>query len=169
MVKIDSLKSLLPSVNFQTAKAFYWSPATSTVHYIEDELQTENGVWAFLHELAHAQLYHRNYESDLELLMLEVAAWQTAVRLGQAVNITIDPNHIEDCLDTYRDWLHQRSTCPACGIVSLQETPTLYKCFNCLSQWQVSTSRFCRPYRLSKYPIKNETSLEPDPAQATFH
>jgi hypothetical protein len=105
------------------------------------------GTWSLLHETGHGLLVHADYQSDLELLHMEVAAWEKAKELGQAFGVQIDPNHIEDCLDTYRDWLHRRSTCPTCGSVSLQHNSTEYHCHNCNAMWQVSSSRFCRPYR----------------------
>jgi predicted RNA-binding Zn-ribbon protein involved in translation (DUF1610 family) len=60
----------------------------------------------------------------------------------------LNPDHIQDCLDTYRDWLHRRSRCPTCGMHVLQDKSNSYKCFNCGTSWQVSGRRFARPYRL---------------------
>jgi len=101
-----------------------------------------------LHELAHATLGHNSYETDFELLLLEVAAWDKAKALARDYGETIDDEHVQDCIDTYRDWLYQRSNCPACSTTSLQESAVSYKCFNCGSSWTVTASRFCRPYRL---------------------
>jgi hypothetical protein len=110
-------------------------------------------------------LGHQTYRSDFELLLLEVAAWDKAKQLAASQGITMDEEHIQDCLDTYRDWLHERSTCPRCGTVSLQASPSEYNCHNCSASWQVSKSRFCRPYRLSG----NQNKKSPDVVtQATF-
>ncbi len=103
--------------------------------------------WSILHELAHAKLNHNNYYSDFELVKLELDAWQEAKEIAKNYGIKIDSEHIEDCLDTYRDWLHQRATCPTCQTVSTQRDPNTYQCFNCRTSWHVSNSRFCRPYR----------------------
>lgn len=135
------------NATLEPAKSFYWSPSNHTVYYAPDELTTPDGQWKLLHELAHARLNHQTYKTDFELLQLEVAAWQEAAAMAQRLDQQIDRNYIEDCLDTYRDWLHQRSTCPTCGSVGLQHTPKEYRCHNCLSIWHVSESRFCRPYR----------------------
>lgn len=166
---LNILSRLLPHISFKQAKSFYWSPASKTVHYDSSNTESDCSIWALLHEAAHAKLDHQNYTSDLELLMLEVAAWDEAKRIANNIGIDIDCDHIEDCLDTYREWLHQRSTCPTCGVVSLQEHANLYRCFNCLNDWQVSTSRFCRPYRLSKYGSKKKTPPVDTVIQATFH
>lgn len=166
---LSTLRQLLPHISFKEAGSFYWSPATQTVHYASAEPESDCSTWALLHEAAHAKLTHRNYASDLELLMLEVEAWDEAKRIARHIGIEIDCDHIEDCLDTYREWLHQRSTCPTCGVVSLQEHANLYRCFNCLNDWQVSTSRFCRPYRLSKHGSKKKTPPVSTVTQATFH
>ncbi len=83
-------------------------------------------MWALLHEAGHAKLNHVTYNSDIELVLLEAIAWNEAETLAKEFNEQIDPDYIQDCLDTYRDWLHQRSTCPRCGIVSFQESINNY-------------------------------------------
>jgi hypothetical protein len=60
--------------------------------------------------------------------------------------VIIDEEHIQNCLDTYRDWLHKRSTCPRCDSHGLQ-TSEQYKCYNCRAVWRVGNERFCRAYR----------------------
>lgn len=146
---VEQLKKLVPKVRYQAGDSYYWSPKQSTITYRVDN--NEPGAdWALLHETAHAILDHKDYHSDLELLLLEVEAWHKAKFLGKELGIEVGEEHIQDCLDTYRDWLHQRSTCPRCSIVSLQISNTEYSCHNCGAHWHVSSSRFCRPYRLSK-------------------
>lgn len=147
---LSQIRQLLPEVKLREADAFFWSPNNQTVSYNTEEIGTDAGAWALLHETAHAVLGHTGYQSDIELLMLEVEAWQEAKTIASKLGITIDEEHIQDCLDTYRDWLHQRSTCPVCGVVCLQANPRSYHCHNCHNDWLVSASRFCRPYRLSK-------------------
>lgn len=161
---IPLLKKRLPGVQFIPGDAFFWSPADSKVVYHPGSAQTD--VWSLLHESAHALLGHTDYQQDIDLLLLEVEAWQTAKKIAEELGITIDENHIQDCLDTYRDWLHQRSTCPRCSTVSLQINNQRYSCHNCSATWHVSSSRFCRPYRLSN-TTRSKKSPEPI-AQATF-
>lgn len=136
-----------PDITLVRGDSFYWSPKRRTVTYSPGSTQPDIAKWSLLHEVSHGILGHENYRSDFELMQLEVAAWQHAKTLAKKYNIKIDPEHIQDCLDTYRDWLHGRATCPTCGTVSAQRDPGTYECFNCRSVWHVSNSRFCRPYR----------------------
>lgn len=144
---LKKLESDYPDIQFIEGESFYWSPKDSSVTYTAISPAPEVAAWSLLHEVSHGILKHSVYTSDFELVQLEVAAWQHAEELGKKYGIKIDPDHIQDCLDTYRDWLHRRSTCPTCGNVSTQADARTYKCFNCKSSWSVSNSRFCRPYR----------------------
>lgn len=145
---LNSLRQRLPDVKFVNSSSFYWSPKTNTVFIDRGILDTAHGEWALLHEFAHAQLCHQSYSTDVELLMLEVDAWQIAEELGEELSCKINSEHVQDCLNTYRDWLYARSTCPTCALNSLQIDETTYQCINCLTRWSVSPSRFCRPYRM---------------------
>lgn len=164
---LSQVTKLAKEVKLLPGDTYYWSPKTKTISFITESLATPKGRWSLLHEVAHAQLHHTTYKSDFELLKLEVAAWQEAKILGQRLDVEIDENYIQDCIDTYRDWLHQRSTCPTCGSIGLQHNPKEYRCHNCLSVWQVSESRFCRPYRRKKISTK-EKSPGSVKNQATF-
>ena len=145
---LNSLHAKFPTLNFQPGTTFSWSPASKQVIYKESaDASDEVAGWSLLHEAGHALLDHNIYDTDFDLLLMEVSAWDKAVQLAKKFKITIDENHIQDCLDTYRDWLYQRSTCPQCTNCSLQTDSRTYKCFNCGGTWQVSKSRMCRPYR----------------------
>lgn len=144
---LQNLKSLLPDVTFEAGDNFFWSPEHSRITYKRDLSANDQYTWSLLHEASHALLGHQVYKTDFELLLLEVAAWRKAKKLAEQFTINIDEDHIQDCLDTYRDWLHQRATCPRCSTVSLQAAVKEYQCHNCGAFWRVSTSRFCRPYR----------------------
>lgn len=137
-----------PDLLYVESKDFYWSPKDQTVHFNLEKLNTVEGGWSLIHELAHGLLRHSTYKTDYELLSYEVAAWQKAVEIAGLHNVHIETDHIEECLDSYRNWLYARSTCPTCKLNSLQVSPDAYKCMNCLCKWTVSPSRFCRPYRL---------------------
>jgi hypothetical protein len=144
---LTRLKTDYPSLAFRRGPTFSWSAQTQTVILPRASSGAAHPEWSLLHEMGHATLNHQNYSSDLELVRLEAAAWQQAVKLGRHYQVRIDPDHIEDCLDSYRDWLHQRSTCPVCATVSLQLNQSTYRCYNCQASWGVSRSRLCRPYR----------------------
>lgn len=144
---ISALCAKFPDLNFTAGKQFYWSPENGEIFYRRGAAGQE-AEWSLLHETGHATLEHHSYQGDFELLQLELAAWSRARQLGQEVGIKISEDHIQDCLDTYRDWLYKRSICPNCGTKCLQQDDfAQYNCFNCHSVWRVSASRFCRAYR----------------------
>jgi len=144
---LANLRADFPALSFVSGSRFAWSPASNQVMYREDPLVDDASTWALLHEVGHALLEHNNYQTDFELLQLEIAAWNKAKGISKRYGHQVDSEHIEDCLDTYRDWLYQRSTCPACTACSLQIDSKTYCCFNCDTSWEVSKSRLCRAYR----------------------
>ncbi|MBA3758416.1 hypothetical protein H0X10_02180 [Candidatus Saccharibacteria bacterium] len=150
----SQLNELLPDVSIVAGDSLCWSPSAKSITYRTGDTSDEN-IWGLLHEAGHARLQHTSFRSDMELLELEVAAWDEAVKIGAKIGYKIDSEHIQDCLDTYRDWLHQRSMCPRCGIVTFQTTESQYNCYNCHKSWTVSASRLCRPYRLATGQKKN--------------
>lgn len=162
---IELLQATYPEITFSIGQTFYWSPGDQTVFYRVDAYQLVT-PWPLLHEVGHALLSHARYSSDFELLKLEADAWQKAQAIAPDFGHTIHPDHIQDSLDTYRDWLYQRSTCPVCGTTSLQLNQLLYECFNCRTQWSVTASRFCRPYR--RLATHQKTDQSPK-LIATFH
>ena len=146
---LATLQQDYPEVRFVAADQFRWSPSEQTVWYNPKKRSGEASL-ALLHELSHALLGHKDYKTDFELLQLEVAAWHHAESLAETYDISTDPEHVQDCLDTYRDWLHARSKCPACTEHGLQKNRTTYSCMNCHTEWHVTSERFCRPYRRIK-------------------
>ena len=145
---LERLRTEYPAISFAEGTRFTWDPSSKQVIYQSDTKDSSHAIFSLLHEVGHALMEHKDYTSDINLLQLEVAAWLEARKLARRYDITLDEDHIEDCLDTYRDWLHLRSTCPNCYTRSLQSSKSLYSCFNCQSSWSVSLSRLCRPYRL---------------------
>lgn len=144
---ISTLQHDFPHLTFTVGRNFSWAPENQVISYVPDQT-AKTARWSLLHEAGHALLNHKSYGLDFKLLEMEVAAWEKAQELGKRLNIKIDDNHIQDCLDTYRDWLHARSTCPTCSHSSTQQTDNAtYRCFNCHTAWRVSPSRFCRAYR----------------------
>ena len=145
---LKTLQKDYPKINFEAGETFLWSSRKQTVHYPTTLGDSATAVWSLLHEMGHALLGHTTYQSDFELVKLEAAAWDKAARLGKKYGHVIDTDHIQDCIDTYREWLHQRSTCPKCLITSLQSDMHTYCCYNCNALWRVSRTKLCRPYRL---------------------
>ena len=137
-----------PAIELVQGDHFHWSPAKNRIMYT-DVSHNDVPEVTLLHELAHALLHHSTFTTDYELLLMEVEAWEKALTLGKKYKVAITDEYVQNCLDTYRDWLYMRSTCPSCGSNSLQESSKTYRCFNCQTTWSVSSSRLCRPYRKS--------------------
>jgi hypothetical protein len=147
---IAKLTEKYPVLRYTAGEQFYWSPENQEIIY-NQAARGKKAVWSLLHESGHALLGHTNFRADYELLRLEVAAWDKAKLLANELNLTIDDGHIEDCLDTYRDWLYRRSLCPNCNNKSLQQGDFVhYRCFNCHTIWKVNSDRFARTYRSTK-------------------
>lgn len=147
MTLIALVKHDYHAITFTSGEAFRWSPSEQTVYYSQKELRHSYGQWTLLHELGHSILGHTTYNSDIELIKMEAEAWEKAKQLSAKYDVTISEDHIQDCLDTYRDWLYQRSLCPSCTTTGPQLDSRTYTCSNCEQTWHVSNARFCRPYR----------------------
>lgn len=143
---VKKLAADYADLKFVVGDTASWSPTSRQITYSADV--SETAVWSLLHELGHALLGHSSYQSDIDLLQKEAAAWQKAKTISNRYSITIAAWHIQGCLDSYRDWLHKRSTCPNCDGHGIQSSESCYSCLNCLKAWKVSQERFCRPYRL---------------------
>lgn len=144
---LESFQNTYPGITFLPSTDFAWSPKRATISYILDSTGEPIHTYALIHEVAHADLGHNTFDDDFSLLTLEVAAWERAKQIGVSVAVEIDEEHIQDCLDTYRDWLHSRAKCPACGVVSMQAKDGSYTCFNCKTGWKVPKSQVCRVSR----------------------
>jgi hypothetical protein len=147
---IQDLNRLFPKLTFTSGQQFCWSPETCEIIY-KNDTHSKKDKWSLMHETGHALLKHKTYGSDMNLLKLEVEAWEKAREISRQLTIDIDEAHIQDCLDSYRDWIYKRSICPVCTAKSIQQDDfEHYRCFNCHTSWKVSSSRFCRSYRKTK-------------------
>ncbi len=133
------LKTDFPDISFNPGDEFRWSPSAAAVWYAARSADTVT----LLHETAHALLGHESYKHDIELIRLERDAWKKATALGQKYGIPITETHVEDALDTYRDWLHARSLCPTCKQNGIQEDENHYVCVICGQKWSVNDARHC--------------------------
>ena len=84
-----------------------------------------------LHEVAHAVLGHRDFKMDVERLRMEMEAWEKARELARVYGVEYDEDLAQMELDTYRDWLHQKSRCPECGLTRFQNLSGQYRCPRC--------------------------------------
>ena len=147
---IARLRLTYPELTFSPSDSFYWSPENKEIFYLQSAKDDEIDKWSLLHEVGHALLDHANYDYDFMLLRLEVDAWEKGQEVASKLDMVIDKDHIQDCLDTYRDWIFKRSVCPKCSNKSYQQKDFRhYRCFNCHMCWRVTPSRFCRTYRIT--------------------
>jgi hypothetical protein len=157
---LENLRRDYPHITFTEGPAFCWSPLAVQIFYNTARKSVDSARFSILHELAHALLGHQEYTTDYELIQLEVAAWEHAKKVARQYGITIDDDYIQNCLDSYRDWLYKRCICPTCGNKSIQcDDTAFYQCFNCHSRWRVAGSKFCRPYRHYKGNKKSPTTI----------
>ena len=144
---LNKLAQDYPHINFVESNALCWSSEDSAITYTQSK--EENSTMAgLLHEIGHARLQHNDYTSDMDLVLKERQAWEEALKLSKDYGVKITVDHIEDCIDTYREWLYKRSLCPNCAVCGLQSAKRTYVCLICNAKWRVTPSRHCRPYRL---------------------
>ena len=146
---LERVQTAFEHLTFQAGDRFEWHPSESVIIYDPDDPEFDAHL---LHELGHATLHHDAYERDIDLIAMERDAWQAArMEHGVRFGVNVDGDTIHHDMDTYRDWLHQRSTCPHCGSSGLQIKKAEYKCVTCLKTWRVNEARTCqlRRYRLT--------------------
>ena len=136
-----------PAISFRAGTSFMWSHHDSAITYPIQAEYKPSFIWSLLHELGHALLSHEDFKHDLDLVRLERDAWDKARELSIVYGTEIPDDHIEACIDTYRDWLYARSLCPNCHQCGLQTARTEYGCAFCSKRWTVSESRLCRVSR----------------------
>ena len=136
---LAKLQDDFSSITFVSQNTFSWNPTTGTVTYFD-----EGPVYRLLHEVGHATLGHRHYRRDIDLLGMERDAWQAALQLATRYHIRLNVADIEDDLDSYRNWLHARSTCPSCQANGIQITSNRYRCIECETVWKVNEARYCQ-------------------------
>ncbi len=136
---ITKLKLAYPQFKFEQAADYLWSPSEQTIYYTD----SSDGHSYLLHELSHGLLGHVDYYYDIELIAMERAAWDKAIVVAKTYDLTIDESVITSTLDSYRDWLHNRSTCPNCGATGHQTDKSTYTCLACTQSWRVNEARIC--------------------------
>ena len=144
---IDELRTRLPQVTLTESSDFSWLPDTGTILYDPND---PNAVELLLHEASHADLGHQQYRKDIELITIEQEAWHHAHSIATDLNLTIRDDTIQDSLDTYREWLHARSTCPRCKANGVQDEQLNYLCPSCETKWHVNPAIGCQ---LRRYQI----------------
>lgn len=129
-----TLKTEYPDFVWQLGNRFKYRPEKTII--ID---QNSPAPWPYfalltLHELGHALSRHKDYKTDVERLKIEAEAWQRAKREISAHpewHLTYDEDFAEGELDSYRDWLHQKTKCKKCGLTRYQTADGKYHCPQC--------------------------------------
>ena len=135
---MEAITKDFPQFTFVPGNFFMWSPQGKAIHYDTRRKKTNEGKIALVHEVGHALLGHRLYKYDMELIKMEMDAWDMVRRLAPKYNLYVDEEHIARCIATYDAWLTKRATCPDCQNFSLQKGRDEYGCFACGSIWEVN-------------------------------
>lgn len=135
---MDRIIKDFPQFTFIAGSYFKWSPNSQSITYDPRRVRSNDGKIALVHEIGHATLGHRIYKYDMELIKMEMDAWDVVRQLAPKYKLRIDEKHIAYCIDTYDYWLTKRATCPDCQNFSLQKTRDQYGCFACGSVWNVN-------------------------------
>lgn len=145
---LNQLKNNYPQFLFKKGNKFQWSPSEKTIYY--DSLAKDQAIF-LLHELSHALLGHSSYNYDVQLISMERQAWDNTVELAPLYGVLVDDELVQLTLDSYRDWLHSRSSCPKCSANGTQTDKFLYKCPACNNTWRVNEARTCalRRYKMT--------------------
>lgn len=120
------IKSDYPKLRFVQGRKFAFRPPRTIV------LPCDNPEpLLLLHEVGHALSLHQDFKTEVGRLKIEVEAWEKAKELCNKYGVYIDEELIESELDTYRDWLHQKSRCPICGLTRFQTPDGVFHCPKC--------------------------------------
>ena len=136
---IDYLQKTYPSVHFAYAKRFKYHYKNRVFLENPEKSTTPPTFFALstLHELGHALCKHKDYTTGVSRLKIEREAWERAktayLKLPSNLKSAFpwDENYVESSLDTYRIWLHQKSTCKNCGLTCYQTPDGVYHCPRC--------------------------------------
>lgn len=123
----ERLKADYPDFQLQMGRKFAFRPPRTIIIGPYEQ----NARLLLLHELGHALSGHNNFNLDIGRLKMEVEAWEKAKCLAYNYGINWDENVMETELDTYRDWLHQKSRCPKCGLTRFETPDGQYHCPRC--------------------------------------
>lgn len=144
----DTLASAFPDLIFEPSDDFRWLPTKRTVQFDPTDQSLSERL---LHEVAHSLLKHTSYSRDIELIGMERDAWYYAENtLAPRFGIGFMHEIIDDDMDTYRDWLHARSSCPYCSATGLQTAASEYSCVACGGKWRVNRAIGCQLRRYTQ-------------------
>lgn len=133
---VKQLKETYPDLTFTHSDQFSWHPSERRISY-----ENRGDFTTLLHEVGHALLNHQDYQRDIELLAMERQAWVKAGEVARSLGLSIPEDSVEEHLDSYREWLHTKSTCITCGQTGVETSKHHYTCLTCDTSWRVNDAR----------------------------
>ena len=124
---LERLRNDYPDLKFKEGVKFTFRPPKTIVIGPAEEFD----FLLTLHELGHALLGHRNFNTDAKRIKMECAAWEKARELADFYGVEFNEELMERELDTYRDWLDNKSRCRICGLTRYQTPDGIYHCPKC--------------------------------------
>ncbi len=145
---LDKLIAFYPDVKFISGKIFSYNPEKRSINYPAKVNNVKKSIYALLHEVGHYACNHVSYDHDLDLLEKELEAWRKARQIASELDINISDKYVDNCLNSYRDWLHQRSQCQLCSnpaaIKSYSDNKFLKHCLICNQSELVEIYSLCK-------------------------
>ena len=124
---LAAVKNRFPTVRFVSGRKFLFRPPKTIMIGPEED----GDELLLLHELGHFLSGHRNFGMNIERMMMEVEAWEKTRGLAAEFGIEINEEIIEGELDSYREWIAQKSRCPKCGLARYETPDGQYHCPRC--------------------------------------
>ena len=124
---VDMVRVDYPDFRFRRGKRFAFRPPDTILIGPEEEYDS----LLFMHEGGHAVSGHRDFNQDAKRIKMEREAWERARDLCLKYGVNYDEDVVECELDTYREWLDQKSRCPVCGLTRFQTPDGQYHCPRC--------------------------------------
>ena len=127
---LANVRGDFPEVKFVSGSRFSFRPPR-TVVFSDSDGPSGARELLLLHELGHFLTGRFDFKTEVERLKIEVMAWEKARELAPRYGVFIDEDLIEGELDSYRDFLHQKSRCPDCGLTRFQTPDKIWHCPKC--------------------------------------
>ncbi|MBR3263761.1 hypothetical protein IKF94_00780 [Candidatus Saccharibacteria bacterium] len=125
---LEKIRGDYPKVRFVLGDRFSFRPPKTVVFCDNPD---DTAPLLLLHELGHFLTGCFDFTTEVERLKIEVMAWEKARELAPLYGVFIDEDLIESELDSYRDFLHQKSRCPSCGLTRFQTPDKIWYCPKC--------------------------------------
>lgn len=130
---VERLSKDFSDLRFRQGRKFAFRPPRTVVFEPLTGVDAEYKIYSMrlLHEVGHALSGHRTYRQDLERVKMECEAWRRARSLCERYGVEYDEGVVEQELESYREWLHQKSKCSQCGLTRYQAENGVYHCPFC--------------------------------------